>query len=401
MAGPWGGSDNDDSEKKVSRPQAGPPAAEQPAQDGDQSPWGAARKPKTGKAMPPDLEELIRRHDRARKQKQSDPNEPLKKHRMPGIGSNGWTHSQIATAVLAGALALWALSGIYKIEPDEQGVVLRFGEAVRVSPPGLHYHWPMPVETVLAPKVTRVTGTSVNFANSGGKDSGKSFIMTQDQNIVDIDFLVNWKISDAQQFLFNVREPEATVKMAAESVMREVIGQSKIQDVLTGGRQNIEKQTQASLQTLLDEYKAGIQVLQVQLQKVDPPSAVIDAFQDVQRARAEKDRAFNDAQGYANDIVPRAKGEAEKTRADAEAYKSQAVARATGDASRFSDIYTAYKAAPDVTAKRLYIETMEELIGRSRRTIIDSDAKGVTPIVPLPLGTPTSDAAKTPAKVTP
>merc|ERR1711977_313936 len=221
---------------------------------------------------------------------------------------------------------LWALSGLYRVLPDEQGVVLRFGKFVNTTQPGLNYHFPYPIETVLTPKVTKVNRRDIGFTSGGVADvPQESLMLTGDENIVNIDFSVFWVIKDAGNFLFKIQDPEGTVKAAAETAMREVIARSNIQPILTEGRAKIEIETQEIIQAILDEYNSGIQITQVQTQKADPPDQVIDAFRDVQAARADMERSKNEAEAYANDVIPRARGEAQKILQAAEAYKKEVV----------------------------------------------------------------------------
>src|SRR5580693_6663004 len=343
---------------------------------GSRGPWGSG--PQTpGGPRPPDLEDFLRRgQDKLRAL-------------MPGnLGGRG-----IALIALV-AIALWGFSGFFRVEPDELGVVLRFGQFVREVQPGLNYHLPYPIETALTPPALRVNKIDIGFDMRGGATMRdvpeESLMLTGDENIVDVDFSVLWKINpDAVgDYLFNVQNPEATVKAVAESAMREVIGQSNIQPILTGARQNIETGVQALLQKTLDGYGAGIQVQQVQLQKVDPPAQVIDSFRDVQAARSDLERLQNEAQTYANRVVPEAKGRASKIVQDAEAYREQTVADAKGQTSRFLQIFQQYKNAPDVTRQRIYIETMERVLGAAEKTIVDlgPSSSGVLPF--LPLGSP-------------
>jgi len=284
------------------------------------------------------------------------------------------------------------LSGLYRVLPDEQGVVLRFGKFVSTTQPGLNYHIPYPVETALTPKVTKVNRIDIGFssASDSGRTSGvadvseESLMLTGDENIVNIDFSVFWVIKDAGQFLFKIQSPTETVKAAAETAMREVIAKSKLQSILTEGRSKIEMETQEIAQGLLDEYESGIQITQVQTQKADPPDQVIDAFRDVQAARADMERSKNEAEAYANDVIPRARGEAAKILQEAEAYKKQVVAAAEGEASRFVAIYNEYTKAKQVTQERMYLETMEKVLADIDKVIIDRKAGGVVPYLPLP-----------------
>jgi len=309
-------------------------------------------------------------------------------------------------AVLAVVIGLlWINSGIYKVQPDEQGVVLRFGKFQETVDPGLHYHWPYPVESVLLPKVTQVnqlqlgtarTGAATNVSN---EDSHDRQMLTGDENILEAECAVFWRIKDAKDFLFRIKNPEVSVRIAAESALREIIGRTPIQAAMSDKRQQIADQTRDLMQTLLDREHAGILVSQVQLQRVDPPAAVIDAFNDVQRARADQERARNEADSYANDILPRARGEASKITQEAEAYKEQAVKLAEGDAKSFMSVYNSYVKSKDVTAWRLYMESMDELLKKSTRVIVDTTGKGASAVMPyMNIGDKAKDAPKESAK---
>jgi membrane protease subunit HflK len=339
---------------------------------GPRGPWGSG--PQSQGPKPPDLEEFLRRsQDRLRGM-------------MPGnLGGRGFALIALAVVVL------WGFSGFFRVEPDELGVVLRFGQFVREVQPGLNYHLPYPIETALTPQALRVNKIDIGFDLRRGSTMRElpeeALMLTGDENIVDVDFSVLWKVKPGQvgDFLFNVQAPEGTVKAVAESAMREVIGRSNIQAILTGARQTIETAVQERMQKTLDEYGAGVLVQQVQLQKVDPPLQVIDSFRDVQAARSDQERAQNEAQTYANRVVPEARGRAAKVIQDAEAYREQTVAEAKGQASRFSQVYEQYKKAPDVTRQRIYLETMERVLGGTDKTIIDTggQSSGVVPYLPL------------------
>jgi membrane protease subunit HflK len=290
-------------------------------------------------------------------------------------------------------LVLYIASGLYRVLPDEQGVVLRFGKFVHTTQPGLHYHLPTPIERVLTPKVTKVNRVDVGFrpASDSGRSSGvgnvpeESLMLTGDENIVDINYSVFWVIKDAGKFLFNIQSPVETVKATSETAMREVIAKNNIQTILTEGRANIEVEVQEITQMILDEYESGIQITQVQTQQADPPEQVIDAFRDVQAARADRERSKNEAEAYANDVIPRARGEAEQVLQQAEAYKKEVVAKAEGEASRFLAIYNEYKNAKQVTQERMYLETMEKVLADIDKVIIDKESgSGVVPYLPLP-----------------
>ena len=285
-------------------------------------------------------------------------------------------------------LLLWLFSGFYKVNANEQGVVLRFGKWVRTTVPGLHYHIPFPIEKAITPKVTKVNKTEIGFRTfkeSKRLLSEESLMLTGDENIVDINFSVFWVINDAGKFLFNLRKPENSIKSVSESVMREVIGNSQIASVLAEGRQDIETESIEAIQVVLDNYESGIKITQLQLQKVDPPDQVIDSFRDVQRARADKEKAINEAIAYKNDIIPKARGESAKIVQEAEAYKKEVVARSQGDANRFNSILTSYKTNKDVTKNRIYLETLEEILQNANKIIIDTkQGSGVLPYLPLP-----------------
>ena len=294
---------------------------------------------------------------------------------------------------IVGAIIVWALSGFYRVDADEQGIVLRFGKYTNMTQPGLNYHLPYPIETVMTPKVTRVNRVDIGFRSSGDVSrSGaiseikeESAMLTGDENIVDINYSVFWVIKDAGKYLFNIQDPQGTIKAVAETAMREIIARKKIQSILTQGRTDIETEAHKIMQQILDQYNSGIEVTQVQAQKSDPPAQVIDSFRDVQAAKADKERQQNEAQAYANDVIPRARGEAAKIVQDAEAYKREVVAQAEGEASRFVAIYNEYAKAKTVTQERMYLETMEKVLSGVNKIIIDKQSgSGVVPYLPLP-----------------
>ena len=343
---------------------------------GGKGPWGSG--PQPSGSTPPDLEEFLRRsQDRLR-------------NVLPGGNLGGKGLALIALA----AIAVWGSSGFFRVEPDELGVVLRFGKYNREVKPGLNYHLPYPIESVLTPKVTRVNRIEIGRQYVEVPRRGtttrevpeESLMLTGDENIVDADFSVFWlvKPNGAADYLFNIQQPEGTVKAVAESAMREIIGRSELEPILTGARQNIESAVQALMQSTLDRYGSGVQITQVQLQKVDVPAQVIDAFKDVQAARIDLERAKNEARTYANKVVPEARGRAAQITQSAEAYREQTVAEAKGASSRFRQIHDEYKKAPEVTRERMYLETMERLFGGTEKVIVDSTATGgVVPYLPL------------------
>jgi membrane protease subunit HflK len=352
-------------------------------------PWGGGGRGPGG--APPEIDELIERL------------QALARGLMPprfggGRGRFGRRSGGAAFALLvAGLVAIWLLSGFYRVQPDEQGVVLRFGAFVRTALPGLNYHLPWPIETVLRPQVTRINRVEIGYRSGTSSDEQapeerqvvardvpqESLMLTGDENIVDINFAVFWHIRDAAAFLFNTRHPEVTVKSAAESVMREVIGRTPIQFALTEGRAQIETAVMKGVQYILDQYGTGVEITQVQLQKVDPPAAVIDSFRDVQRANTDADRARNEAEAYRNDIVPRARGDAARITAAAEAQRQATIAEATGQTQRFLSVLKSYEAAKDVTLQRLYIETMQDVLSHTPSVVVDPKLQGVLPLLPL------------------
>lgn len=343
------------------------------------SPWGQG--PQSSGPTPPNLEDLLRRgQDRLRTI-------------MPGGGFSGWG----VLLVVAAAIIIWGLSGFFRVQSEELGVVMRFGKHVRTVQPGLNYHLPYPIETVLLPKALRVNTISVGMRLVDDSRRGttmrdvpeESLMLTGDENIVDVDFTVLWRIKPdgVGDYLFNIQNPEGTVKAVAESAMREVIGRSNIQPILTGARNTIELAVQDLMQKTLDEYGAGVAIQQVQMQKVDPPMQVIDAFRDVQAARADLERLQNEAQTYANRVIPEARGRSAQILQNAEAYREQTVAEATGQSARFLKIYDEYKKAPGVTRERIYLETMERVLSGTDKIILDVGAGagggGVVPYLPL------------------
>ncbi len=363
-------------------------------------PWGnpppGGNRPPPGGGGGPDVEEMIRQAQAA-----------VRRFLPRGNFGGG---KGLALGALA-LVALWGFSGVYRVQPDELGVVMRFGAFDRTAPPGLNYRIPWPVETVTTPRVTRINRVDVGFrgnadapvaaqarAGSGRDVLAESLMLTGDENIIDIDFAVFWRIRDAGEFLFNTRNPEETVKSAAESVMREVIGRTPIQAALTEARAQIEQEVRRGTQAIMDQYRAGVEITQVQMQKVDPPAAVVDAFRDVQRANADRERVRNEAESFRNDIIPRARGEAERMVQEAQGFRDAQIARARGEAGRFTAVLAAYSQAQDVTIRRIYLETMEEILKRNNMILVDDRLQGLVPFLPLgPDGTRPAVPAQRPA----
>jgi membrane protease subunit HflK len=353
---------------------------------GNGGPWGQPPRNTgggggSGGGTPPDLEELLRRsQDRL-------------KRVLPG-GGGGRRLSPVAIiGILVVVAAIIAYNFFtFRVQPDEQGVVLFFGKYDRDAAPGLNFRLPYPIETVYTPRVTRVNRLTIGqFAddqssNTAGRDiPEESLMLTGDENIVDIDFSVFWVINNAPDFLFSMEDPEGTVKAAAESAMREVVGRSNIQPLLTQARQITETDVQKIIQTTMNNFDSGVQITQVQLLKVDPPNEVIAAFRDVQAARADQERLQNEAQTYANRVIPEARGQASQITEAAIAYRDRIVNEAEGQASRFTQVYDSYKASPDVTRRRMYLDTLQEVFRTTDKDIIDegSSGTGVVPFLPL------------------
>ncbi len=306
------------------------------------------------------------------------------KHKFTGRLPGGWI-------VLIILLLVWMVSGIYIVSPDEVGVVKRFGKYVYMTKPGPHFHIPYPVETVLKPKVTEVKRIEVGFRTiepgppARYRDIPKeSLMLTGDENIVDMNLIVQYKVKNPVNYLFNVYNIPKTVKDATEASIREVVGKNNIDQILTTGKYEIQQDTKKLLQRILDKYKAGIMVVAVQLQDVHPPSQVMQAFKDVASAKEDKNTYINEAQGYQNDIIPKAKGQAQKIINAAQAYLKSKVAEAQGDVSHFLQVYQAYKSAKDITRKRLYIETMEKVLAHTKKIIVAPKlGERILPLLPL------------------
>ena len=341
---------------------------------GGQGPWGSGG---PSGPQPPNIEEVLRR------------GQDKMKSMMPGgIGSG-----RGIVLVLLAVVGVWLATGFYRVEPAERGVVLLFGKYIDTTNPGLHWFFPSPVGTVYKPDVKKIRRLDVGFrgpdtrmrTQSTRDVTAESLMLTGDQNIADLNFNVQWIVKDPVEYLFNIRDPEGTVKAVAESAMREVIGQTDLEPAMTSGRKEVGEKTMILMQDILDSYKAGILIETVKLLKLDPPADVIDAFNEVQRARQDQARKKNEADAYRNKIVPTARGEAAQITQNAEAYKEKMIAEAEGEAKQFLAIYETYKAAKDVTMQRMYIETMETVLKGSNKVIVDSKGgSGVVPYLPLP-----------------
>ena len=351
-------------------------------------PWGQGGG--SGGGQPPDLDEILRRgQDKVKQVMRGGGGGPG--------GGGGLSGLPMFMLGLLGLLAVLYYGFFFTVNPDQLGIVLRLGKFDRQEPPGFHFRWPYPIEEVRKPEVTKqrtieVPSSARGSRPSGGPDSG--LMLTGDGSVVDVRFVVFWRLkterdektgqSGVEQYLFNIAKPETTVQEVAESAMREIVGKSALQPLLTSGRQKAQDDVQKLMQSILDFYRSGIKIDQVQLKEVDPPQQVIAAFRDVAAAGQDKERFIKEAQTYADQIVPRAKGDADRILAGAEGFRDQQIAEATGQAARFLKVYEEYKKAPDVTRQRLFLEMQEKVLSGADKIILDS--KGGNAVVPyLPL----------------
>jgi len=362
---------------------------------GPKGPWN--RGPTPGGGMrPPDIEDMLRRsQDRLRRF-------------LPGPG---FTTGSLVVLLLIVA-GVWLASGIYFVGAFEQGIVLRFGRFVARTPPGINYHLPWPIETAYTLDVTRQRQINIGYRTSADNEDtnaageelpAEADMLTGDENIIDINFTVFWVVKDAGDYLFKVEDPDATIKAVAESAMREVVGRSQFESILTQDREAIQIEVKDLMQKTLDAYGAGVTVTNVNMQKADPPSEVIDAYRDVQAARADQERMRNEAEAYANKVIPEARGRAARIVQDAEAYRQQVIAEASGQSKRFLSVLAEYRSAPDVTRRRMYLETMSSILAPLNKVIVDDSAKGVVPYFQLPnmLGTTGNPRQNAPQSASP
>ena len=331
----------------------------------NQNPWGG------NKQTPPELEEVIKDFKN-------------KFNARFGGGSSG--KGGVSKAARGSfkyfvilAVLLWLLSGIYIIDPAERGVVLRFGAFQSSTTQGPHWHIPYPIETVYKVNVERIRAAEIGFRNIqnssySGAVSSESLMLTKDENMVDVKLAVQYKIADAQAYLFNVFNPELTLSHVVQSVIRQVVGDNSMDHVLTTGREQVAQEVKRHSQNLLNDYGTGLLITAVTMQDAQPPVQVKAAFDDVVKAREDEQRYINEAKAYANDIVPKARGASQRLVAEAEAYKSQIVSKSEGEAFRFNKILTEYLKAPVVTKERLYRETLEEVLSSTSKVIVDSNS---------------------------
>lgn len=337
---------------------------------GNRGPWGQGSGGGGG-GTPPDLEDLLRQgQDRL-------------KQMLPGGGAGGGKFIWLLVILALGAG--WVVKSFYTVQADEIGIELLLGKAkAEQNPPGLHFaYWP--IETVETPKALTQNKINIGFGSSRQADQ-ESLMLSGDQNIVDIEFTVLWRISDPRAYLFNIRDQEQLIRVVAESAMRDHVGRTRADVIRTTGRDAAQVTVQKTVQDTLDGFKSGILIIGVKIEKADPPPAVNDAFEEVQRAKQDQDRFREEAQKYSNRKLGQARGEAAQIREQAEAYKGRVVAEATGEAKRFISVYEEYAKAKDVTRKRLFFETIEQVLGSANKVIIEQGmgGQGVVPYLPLP-----------------
>ncbi len=351
----------------------------EPGGNGSKDPWGSRKGSEQG---PPDLDEMLRKLQQQFRSLFGG-NGPRRTDRSNGKPGPG------AIIIAAVLLVLWALSGIYIIDSAERGVLLRFGNYAGTTGPGLHWRPPYPIETVDKVNVDEIRNVEIGFRSGGELKQGvepvarEALMLTEDENIVDVKLAVQYRVKDARDYLFNVIDPDATLVQATESAVREIVGKSSMDFVLTEGRTEISNRTEELTQQILDRYKTGLQVTSVNMQDAQPPDEVQDAFQDAIRAISDEQRLINEAQAYANDIIPRAKGAAARLEQEGQAYKAKVITQSQGEASRFTQVLGEYLRAPEVTRKRLYLESMESVLSNTSKVMVD--VKGGNNLLYLPL----------------
>lgn len=339
----------------------------EPGGSGNKDPWGQRRK----EQGPPDLDQMLRRL----------------RDRLAGLfgGKGGGENvNRLGLGlILLVAFLLWMLSGFYIVQQGERGVELKFGKKNEVTGPGLHWRLPWPIERIEKVNVDQVSILRIGRGGDKGSGTDSGFMLTEDENIVVVEFSIQYKIKDASDYLFNVRDPVSTIVQAMESASREVVGKSTLDFIITEGQLEVADNTQKLLQVILDRYKSGIQIVKVQMQKVSPPDEVKAAFDDATKAREDGDRTVKEAEAYSNDIIPRARGAAARLVQEAQGYKASVVARAEGDARRFALISNEYNKAPAVTRERMYLETMEQVFSNTTKIYIDQKAGNNLLYLPL------------------
>jgi membrane protease subunit HflK len=352
----------------------------EPGGSGNKDPWGGRKNDEQG---PPDLDEVVKKL-----QEKFGALFGGGGPRSGGSGS-GKAGSIGVGLIVAVALVVWVISGVYIVEEGTRGVVLQFGKYTETTQPGPHW-FPRGIQSVETVDIENIRGISIGFRSgtstrqtSSSNVGSESLMLTQDENIVDIKLAVQYKVKSASDFLFNVKDPETTLRQVIESAIRETIGRSNMDFILKEGRADITARTQEQVQSILDRYKAGLQVTTVNLQDAQPPEQVQDAFADAVKAQGDQARVINEAEAYSNDVIPRARGKAARQMAEANAYKEKVIAEATGEASRFSQVLAEYTKAPKVTRKRLYLEAVESVMSNSSKVLVD--VKGGGNLLYLPL----------------
>ncbi|MBI3570016.1 MAG: FtsH protease activity modulator HflK [Gammaproteobacteria bacterium] len=363
----------------------------EPGKPGDKDPWGQRRKPGAGG---PDIDRIVKNIQQ----------------KFAGLFGGGGGGGARASGfgfglIVVVALAIWFVTGFYIVNQGERGVVLRFGKKAEITEAGLRWHLPFPIEKVEKVNVEKVSTIEIGYrsnSRTGGKSKvpKEALMLTEDENIIDIEFAVQYKIKDAAEYLFNVRDPETTIAQATESAVREVVGKSTLDFALTEGRDQVSRSARELLQQILDRYKTGVHIVTVETQKAQPPDEVKSAFDDAVKAREDEQRLKNEAEAYANDVIPRARGAAARMTQEAEGYKASVIARADGDARRFSQIASEYVKAPGVTRERMYLETMEQVLSNTTKIFVDQKAGNNLIYLPLdklvPMGEPATSAPPAP-----
>jgi membrane protease subunit HflK len=356
----------------------------EPGRPGDRDPWGQRRKPDPGG---PDLDRIVK-------------NLQQKLAGWFGGGAGGPAGGFGIGLIVVVALAIWVLTGFYIINQGERGVVLRFGKETEVTDAGLHWHLPYPIETVERVNVEKVSTIEIGYRSNphGGKSKvpKEALMLTEDENIIDIEFAVQYRVNNAPDYVFNVRDPQTTIGQATESAVREVIGRSAL-DYVFENRKNIEDSVKQLLQSILDNYRVGVAIQAVEMQRAQPPEEVKPAFDDAVKAREDRERLKNEAEAYANDVIPRARGAAARMLQEAEGYKASVIARAEGEARRFTQIANEYVKAPAVTRERLYLETMEQVLSSTTKIFVGEKAGHNLLYLPLDKLLPAGVPSATPA----
>lgn len=365
----------------------------EPGGSGNKDPWGGRKNDEQG---PPDLDEVVKKL-----QEKFGALFGGGGPRSGGGAGSGKAGSIGFGLIVAVALVVWVVSGVYIVEEGTRGVVLQFGKYSQTTQPGPHW-FPRGIQSVETVDIENIRGMSIGFrAGSSSRQTNssvgsESLMLTEDENIVDIKLAVQYKVKSASDFLFNVKDPETTLRQVTESAIRETIGKSKMDFVLKEGRADVTAKTQEQVQSILDIYQTGLQVTTVNLQDAQPPEQVQDAFADAVKAQGDQARVINEAEAYANDIIPRARGKAARQLAEANAYKEQVIAEATGEASRFTQVLKEYKKAPEVTRKRLYLESVESVMTNSSKVLVDVKGGGNLLYLPLDkmMGGSATDSSK-------